>query len=166
MPTVRLLAALVVLAASVALGACNWSDSNGGPVGNSSPPPPSQSAATEPPALSAAPSPMLTLAPTPGTTAIVYYEATKNAEGGHGGPPLLDLPASIAIDYTVNGTCEFTIGVFHGVPDNGIAAAKLAMRVTGHTTSGTWPVSLVPGRYYVNPGEAVGCTFNVRVYGT
>ena len=163
MPTIRPLLVAALFVAAVIAGGCNWSDSSGGPVGNGSPPPPSQVPTPGSPTSLATEEP--TAVPTAAATPVVYYEVTKAGEGGHGGPPLLDLPASISIDYTVNGTCEFDVVVAQGVPDTGLAAATLAMTVTGRTVSGTWPVALAPGRYYVNPGESVGCTFTVRVFG-
>jgi hypothetical protein len=105
------------------------------------------------------PSPQPTVAPTP----LVYWSAAKLGEGAHGGLPLLQLPAAIAIDYTASGTCKFTIEVTFGAPDAGVVAASLAMSVTGSDVSGTWPVKLKPGPYYVSPGEAVGCTYSVTV---
>jgi hypothetical protein len=90
-----------------------------------------------------------------------YYSATKNAEGGHGGPPLVRLPGSIAIDYTVSGTCEFSLGFATKTSSTGLP--KLVMNVTGPKITGTWRVRIKPGRYYVTAGEAVGCTYSLNV---
>jgi len=105
-------------------------------------------------------------APTAGPTTataspVEYTEITKNAEGGHGGPPLVDLPAAFAVDYVVRGTCTFGIEI---TTEAGKAVVPgLTFGVTGTEVSGTWPIHLTPGRYYVTPAEAVGCTFSIKV---
>jgi hypothetical protein len=85
----------------------------------------------------------------------------KSGEGGQGGPPLVDLPASIAIDYTVSGTCVFSVGLVTETTDIGLP--RLTMTVTGPEVAGTWRLSIKPGRYYVATGEAVGCVYSVKV---
>ena len=91
---------------------------------------------------------------------IVYYDVQKNAEGGHGGPPLVALPASIAIDYSVLGTCTFSIDLDTAATT---AGPQLRLAVTGSEMSGTWRLSIPAGSYHVATGEAVGCTYHVIV---
>jgi hypothetical protein len=102
--------------------------------------------------------------PTPSAapTEVVYYEVTKNAEGPHGGPPLLDLPASVVVEYDVHGSCRFEIGVT--TPTTVAGLPKLAIDATGPETSGTWRFAITPGSYSVTLGEATGCTYDVRVH--
>ena len=90
-----------------------------------------------------------------------YYAVAKSAEGGHGGPPLVDLPASIAVDYAVHGRCMFSIGLATATSAKGLPL--LSMTVTGPEVTGTWRLSIKPGRYYVVTGEAVGCVYDVNV---
>ena len=90
-----------------------------------------------------------------------YYCATKNGEGGHGGPPLLDLPGSIAFDYRVSGTCVFSLGL--ATETSVVGFPSLTMTVSGPEITGTWRVSIKPGRYYPVIGEAVGCVYSVNV---
>lgn len=85
----------------------------------------------------------------------------KLAEGSHGGAPLIVLPGSIAIDYTVSGTCVFSVALSAAATDNGLP--KLTMSVTGPEISGTWRLSIKPGRYAVGTGEAVGCVYRINV---
>jgi hypothetical protein len=97
--------------------------------------------------------------PSPGATS--YYSAAKLAEGPHGGAPLIALPGSIAIDYTVSGTCIFSVGLSTATTDTGLP--KLTMSVTGPQIAGTWRLSIKPGRYTVGTGEAVGCVYSINV---
>ena len=124
---------------------------------------PATTAPTSTPAATATPVPTQTIEPSVAPSPTIYYEVTKNGEGGHGGAPLLDLPAAIEIDYTAKGTCEFAIKVTFGVPDNGVVAAHLALTVAGPEVSGSWPLTIKPGKYYVVPSEAIGCTFHMTV---
>ena len=97
----------------------------------------------------------------PSATPNVYYAATKSGEGGHDGPPLLDLPKAIAIDYRVSGTCVFSLGL--ATETTNVGLPTLTMTVTGPEVAGTWRVSIKPGRYYVGAGEAVGCVYSITV---
>ena len=154
------LAAVLVLIAGCsasATGSPTYAPGSTRAASPATPMPTSTSAAT------AAPVPTQTIEPSVSPSPTIYFEVTKNGEGGHGGAPLLDLPTAIEIDYTANGSCEFTIKVTSGVPDNGLVAAHLAMTVAGPEVSGSWPLTIKPGKYYVVPGEAVGCTFHVTV---
>jgi len=90
-----------------------------------------------------------------------YYCATKNDEGGHGGPPLLDLPSAIAMDYWVSGTCLFSLGL--STETSAVGLPSLTMTVSGPVVAGTWRMSIKPGRYYPVIGEAVGCVYSVNV---
>jgi hypothetical protein len=90
-----------------------------------------------------------------------YYCATKNGEGGHGGPPLLDLPNAIAMDYWISGTCEFSLGL--STETSAVGLPSLTMTVSGPIVAGTWRVPIKPGRYYPVIGEAVGCVYSVDV---
>jgi hypothetical protein len=84
--------------------------------------------------------------PTP--TATVYDgPVTGGGFGGHGGPPLIDLPAAIAIDYRVSGTCSFTIALVTATSTVGLPAMTIPM--TGPEVDGTWRLSIKPGKYYV-----------------
>jgi hypothetical protein len=123
----------------------------------SSPSPTSTHVATATLSPTVAPTPQ----PTPESTPVIYAEVTKTSDGGHGGPSPLDLPASFVVDYTATGTCEFTIQITIAVPDGGNSLAGLAISVTNTTVSGSWPVNIPAGSYYVAPGEAVGCTFHL-----
>jgi uncharacterized protein YceK len=102
--------------------------------------------------------------PTPSAapTEVVYYEVTKNAEGDHGGAPLLDLPASVVVDYDVHGSCRFEIGV--ATPTTAAGLPRLAIDVPGPVASGTWQFAVTPGSYVVTIGEATGCTYRVQVH--
>jgi len=70
------------------------------------------------------------------------------------------LPASIVVDYVVRGTCTFTIDLDTATSTDG---PSLKVSVTGPETSGSWPVSIKSGSYYVTVGESVGCTFDITV---
>jgi hypothetical protein len=89
------------------------------------------------------------------------YCATKNGEGAHGGPPLLDLPNAIAMDYWVSGTCMFSMGLSTQTSAAGLPS--LTKTVNGPAVAGTWRVPIKPGRYYPVIGEAVGCVYSVNV---
>lgn len=116
-----------------------------------------------PSATHTTPTPSRSSAPTeqPSATPNVYYAATKSGEGGHDGPPLLDLPKAIAIDYRVSGTCVFSLGL--ATETTNVGLPTLTMTVTGPEVAGTWRVSIKPGRYYVGAGEAVGCVYSITV---
>jgi hypothetical protein len=123
----------------------------------------------EPPTVSGPPSPTASPVATPSAsvspcevpaTHTSYYCATKNDEGGHGGPPLLDLPRQIAFDYRVSGTCVFSLGLSTETSAAGLPS--LTMTVTGPEITGTWRVSIKPGHYPVI-SEAVGCLYSVNV---
>jgi hypothetical protein len=90
-----------------------------------------------------------------------YYCATKNGEGGHGGPPLIDLPSSVAVDYRVSGRCVFSLGF--STERSAVGLPALTMTVSGREITGTWRVAIKPGRYYPVIGEAVGCVYSVNV---
>lgn len=94
-------------------------------------------------------------------TAATYYSVTKASEGGHGGPPLIELPASIAFDYTASGRCVFSLGLSTATSAKGLPV--LTMTLTGPVVTGTWRLSIKPDRYYVLTGEAVGCVYSVSV---
>jgi hypothetical protein len=83
--------------------------------------------------------------------------------GGHGGSPDVALPASVAIDYWVSGTCDFRIDILDPAATDLTPVATFAMRMLGSTVSGTWPVSIKAGRYYVTPLDTPGCRFYVTV---
>ena len=152
MPTLRLFALPVVLLIA------------GGCAGAGSPSSPSQTSTITAAAATLFPTAAPTPEPTTEATPVAYYEVEKTAEGAHGGTPVIDLPASIVVDYTVNGACEFTIEVWSHVPDNAVVVAKLAISVTGTTVSGSWPIHIEAGPSYVAPGEAVGCTFHLLAH--
>ena len=123
---------------------------------------PSQTAATETQPVAsqtAAPTePAVTTEPV--ATPTVYTEVQKNAEGGHGGPHPIDLPAAVVVDYSVTGTCTFEASFEPA--DMTPASQSMSIKVDG-TTTGSWNVELTPGSYLVQLGEAVGCTFLVTV---
>lgn len=89
------------------------------------------------------------------------YCATKNADGAHGGAPLLDLPSAIAMDYWVRGSCTFTLGL--STPQSAAGLPSLTVTVSGPEVEGTWRAFVRPGRYYPLIGEAVGCVYSVNV---
>ncbi len=108
------------------------------------------------------PQPLASASPSPSPSdATSYMSVTKLAEGGHGVPPPVDLPRAIAIDYTVSGSCEFTVGLQTQSPSKGLPT--LAMTVTGPQVEGTWRLLIKPGRYVVAIGEAIGCVFTLNV---
>jgi hypothetical protein len=90
-----------------------------------------------------------------------YYCVTKTSDGGHGGTPLIDLPSSIAFDYSVRGTCVFSLGL--STERSAVGLPALTMTVSGPEITGTWRVAIKPGRYYPVIGEAVGCIYSVNV---
>ena len=157
-PRLRALArgTLVAVVAAVALAACSASSPSVGPT----------PVVTASPVIVSTPepTPVVTpvVSPAPEPSPTVYYEVTKDSDGGHGGPPVLDLPRDIAVDYIVAGTCTFTIAASTETSDAGLP--RLTLLVTGSEMRGTWRFRLVPGRYYLSPSEAFGCTFTVRVY--
>jgi hypothetical protein len=125
---------------------------------------------TLPPSVAPTQSPTATSAATPSASVspcaeppkpTSYFCATKNGEGGHGGPPLLDLPGQIAFDYRVSGVCVFTLSLASETPAVGFPS--LTMSVTGREITGTWRVSIKPGPYYPVISEAVGCLYSVNV---
>jgi hypothetical protein len=84
----------------------------------------------------------------PTSTPTVYDgPVTGGGFGGHGGPPLIDLPAAIAIDYRVSGTCAFTIALRTEASTVGLPSLTIPM--TGPEVDGTWHLSIKPGKYYV-----------------
>jgi hypothetical protein len=87
----------------------------------------------------------------------------KLADGAHGGFDPIDLPASIAIDYWVSGTCEFGITITSPASTKQTPVATFTMRMFGGVVSSTWPVALKPAAYFVVPAEAVGCTYSLIV---
>jgi uncharacterized protein YceK len=140
---------LMVIAAALMLSACQS-------PGTAATPAASVAAVTPAPTVTPEPS------PTPLPTPVTYDEVTKNADGAHGGAPLLDLPASLVIDYSVQGTCSFGVGFSTVTSDSGLP--RLSVRVTGPEVTGTWAVTIPAGPYYVEIDEAVGCTFHVVVH--
>jgi hypothetical protein len=92
---------------------------------------------------------------------VVYTEIEKTAEGGHGMPPPIDLPAEVVVDYSVTGSCTFTVAL--APADGSPAKSSKTVDVMGGTTTDSWKVHLTPGSYVVQLGEAVGCTFKVTV---
>jgi hypothetical protein len=112
--------------------------------------------------FSPAPTAAATQIPSPSESLMVYAFTYNGEPGGHGGPPLLDLEAPIAIDYAVTRGCAFTIKVTFGVPDDGIEAARFSISAGTPTTSGTWPVRIKPGQYYIVGTETVGCPFQIE----
>ena len=97
-------------------------------------------------------------APTPA----MFYEAAKNAEGGHGGPPLLRLPDDVVVEYRVSGTCTFEL--MFVTPAGHDTAPSLRLVVPGAVMKGTWEdATIVPGSYYPSISEAVGCTYEVTI---
>ncbi len=109
--------------------------------------------------------PTATTSPVPmaQATPVVYFDVTKVADGPHGFADPVALPPSFVVDYSATGTCEFSMNLAIPTPDVGASVATLAISVTGTTVSGSWPVKIPAGSYWVRPGEAVGCTFVVTV---
>jgi hypothetical protein len=147
-------------------------------IPTSTPEPPAATLA--PSALSATGAPTATHAlPTPLSTAPigiwtpitgnlpagVFYQVQKLEPviGGHGGPRSVVLPASVAIDYKVSGTCDFGIWIYATGSSNPDPAATFERKVAGETIQDTWPVTLEPGSYVVAPSDANGCTWLVTV---
>jgi hypothetical protein len=89
------------------------------------------------------------------------YSVQKFAEGAHGSAPLIDLPAAVAIDYRVSGNCLFSISLATETSTAGLPSMSMSM--TGPEVTGTWRLSIAPGRYYVATGEAVGCVYLITV---
>ena len=89
-------------------------------------------------------------------------EVSKVAEGPHGFPSAVELPADVVVNYVVQGTCRFTIDIRHDDTTNTLAA-NLSRSLTGGE-AGAWHVKLDRGQYLVLPGEAVGCTFTIDLY--
>jgi hypothetical protein len=116
-------------------------------------------------AATQAPSPVPTFPPDPAVAPAGFIEAIGQLTedvGGHGGARAVDLPAMLAIDYWVSGTCDFEITI---VPDSGNSTpvATFAMKMLGSTVSDTWHVSIQPASYVVLPADAPGCRFSVTV---
>jgi hypothetical protein len=149
-----------VLVAAMALAACSSAPAQTPQIIYVTPPP--TAAPTLGPTSAPVPTPSASVSPCaepPKPTS--YFCATKNGEGGHGGPPLLDLPGQIAFDYRVSGACVFTLSLASETPAVGFPS--LTMSVTGREIAGTWRVSIKPGRYYPVISEAVGCLYSVNV---
>jgi hypothetical protein len=73
-------------------------------------------------------------------------DATTRTKGAHG-PPVLDLPSAIAMDYRVRGDCVFTLGP--STLQSAAGLPSLTMTVSGPEIDGTWralikPVSTTP----------------------
>ena len=100
----------------------------------------------------------LCVEPLPSTS---FFCATKNSEGGHGGPPLIDLPSSIAFDDRVSGACVFSLGL--ATETTVVGLPTFTVTASGPEISGTWRVSIRPGRYYPVIGEASSCVYSVNV---
>jgi hypothetical protein len=165
MRTLRHAALLGVIALALAVAACAASIAPATLTPPASPVPsiaPTQMPAAE---ASGIPSPVITPPPNSApsqapATPTVYYEATKNAEGAHGGAPLLDFPAVVIVDYTAVGTCDFTLAF--QPPLGPTVLPVISAHVAGRRTD-TVKVDLVPGSYYPAVGEAVGCTDTVEI---
>jgi hypothetical protein len=100
--------------------------------------------------------------PSPTDSATVYTFTYHGEPGGHGGPPLLDLVAPIVIDYAVTRGCAFTLRVTFGLPDAGIEASRFSISTGTGAVSGTWPVRIKPGKYYIVGDETAGCPFHIE----
>lgn len=120
------------------------------------PPVPTQTASESRPVAS----PTEPAATEPAATPTIYTEVQKLSEGAHGGPQPIDLPANVSVDYSVTGTCTFTVSFEPA--DMTPAKQSMAINVDGAST-GTWDVQLTPGSYLIQLGEAAGCTFDVTV---
>lgn len=97
-------------------------------------------------------------APTPR----IYYSVQKVDEGGHGGPPLIELPGALKLVYSVTGTCSFSMAFANpnGSTDQ-LPALTLAM--VGPKVEGEWSIELPAGRYYPEFADAPGCLYSVEV---
>jgi hypothetical protein len=144
----------MLAAALIVVAGCSASASGSPTPSTPSRSPAATAAASSTPAATPAPQPSAEPSP------VVLYEVQKNAEGGHGGAPLIALPASIVVAYVVRGTCTFSIDLDTATSTVG---PSLKVNVTGPETSGSWHLSIKPGSYYVDLGESVGCTFDVTV---
>ena len=161
MLSLRLMRVTVVVVIAVlagSLAAC----ANQPSVAGSIPPAATEAMSTEAPPT-AAPStggPPAEPPTEPAASPVIYSQVQKNAEGGHSGPRPIDLPADVVVDYSVTGTCSLDVSF---EPEDGSPTTQsFALQVTESAT-GSWDVHLTPGRYLVDIGEAVGCTFLVTV---
>lgn len=102
--------------------------------------------------------------PAPSDPAIIYDFTFHGGPGGHGGSPLLDLQAPVAIDYAVVPGCALMLEMTFGVPDEGIEAARFTISAGTPWTSGTWLPKLKPGPYYLIGREGDDtCPFHISV---
>jgi hypothetical protein len=101
----------------------------------------------------------------PAPTSLVLYEVSKNTipAGGHGGPPLIDLPSTFDVDYEVSGTCAFWIE-FDAPSGTAASLQRFDLGVTNETRTGSWHVSLPAGSYYPLVGPEAGCTYHVVMH--
>jgi hypothetical protein len=99
--------------------------------------------------------------PVPTSEPLVGY--TKVSEGPHGFPEAVQMPAEVVVDYVVRGSCTFTIEIRRDDATRTLAAS-LSVGVRSPGKSGAWSVRLKPDSYYLRPGEALGCTFDIAVY--
>ena len=151
---VALIAAIGLLLVAGAVAACVNQPSFAGAT---------QPAATQAVSTQASPTPVPSTeaAPTePAATPVIYSQVQKNAEGGHGGPRPIDLPSDVVVDYSVTGTCSFDVSF---EPEDGSPTTQSFTLPVSDAAAGSWDVHLRPGRYLVDIGEAVGCTFLVTV---
>jgi hypothetical protein len=156
-------------AVSILLAGCA-SPAASGPtaVATDNPSPTTTPIAAPTPTLAPTPTPPPTFPPDPDPSHmpagfIESFGQLTEEVGGHGGSPAVMLPASVAIDYWVSGTCDFRIDVIKTTSSDLTPVATFAMRLLGSTESGTWPVSVKAGEYYVTPHDAPGCRFSVTV---
>jgi len=149
-----------VLVAAMALAACSSAPTQTPQIIYVTPPP--TAAPTQSPTATPATTPSASVSPCEEpATHTSFFCATKHGEGGHGGPPLLDLPGQIAFDYRVSGACTFSLGL--STETSAVGLPSLTMTVSGPEISGTWRVSIKAGRYYPVISEAVGCLYSVNV---
>lgn len=89
---------------------------------------------------------------------------TSLTQGGHGLGNFIPLPSSFLVDYTVSGSCAFSIVIWSEAGGRDAPIAVHPVDVQGGNAAGTWSVGLYPpGLYAVDPAGWDGCTYVMTV---
>ena len=100
------------------------------------------------------------------TPAGILQQSARSSvsQGGHGLGVFIPLPGSFLVDYTVGGTCAFTIVIWSEAGGRDAPVAVHPLDLQGDNAAGTWSVGLYPpGLYAVDPAAWDGCTYVMTV---
>jgi hypothetical protein len=87
---------------------------------------------------------------------VYWAESGSNLVAGD----YVQLPAAVAIDYHVYGSCLFSVRLFaEATPDDNVDTPAITVDVpAGQEVVGSWSLRVKPGRYGVG-GGGDGCTW-------